>query len=162
MQGDEAIFYIMVKNYLLKGPVTFSIISEYLEKIREKKDSGGHSVFIGQVRADEINGKRVKAIEYSAYEGMVNAEVNKIKQEVLAEFDDTRSIDIIHSEGIVRAGEISLFVLVSAGHRQHAINACAKAVDLIKARLPVWKKELFEDDTHRWRENEEPDSMQVP
>ena len=57
-----------------------------------------------------IEGKIVKAIEYSAYEGMVEAEADKIKKSVLEEFDDVRSIDIIHSTGIVKAGEISLLV----------------------------------------------------
>jgi molybdopterin synthase catalytic subunit len=47
-----------------------------------------------------------------------------------------------------------LFILVSAGHRQQAIKACAKTVELIKERLPVWKKEIFEDDSHIWRQND--------
>ena len=60
----------------------------------------------------------------------------------------SRSIEIIHSTGIVNAGEISLLVLVSAGHRQQAMQACSKAVELIKERLPVWKKEIYDDDSH--------------
>ena len=71
----------------------------------------------------------------------------------MSEFNDTKSVEIIHSTGIVKAGEISLFVLVSAGHRQQAIQACAKTVELIKEQFPVWKKETFDDDSHEWREN---------
>lgn len=143
----------MTIKYLLNGPVTPQIISLFLEKMKEMKDSGGHSVFIGQVRADIINGKKVKAIEYSAYEGMVTAEADRIKEAVSREFRDTKSIEIVHSTGIVKAGEISLFVLVSAGHRQQAIKACAKTVELIKEKLPVWKKEIFDDDSHEWKQN---------
>lgn len=143
----------MITNYLINGPVTPAIISLFIENMGMKTDSGGHSVFIGQVRADEINGKKVKAIEYSAYEGMVRIQADKIKETILAEFEDTRSVEIVHSTGIVPAGGISLFVLVSAGHRKQAIEACSKAVELIKANLPVWKKEIFEDDSHVWREN---------
>jgi len=143
----------MITNYLINGPVTMNVISLYIEKMAERKDSGGHSVFLGQVRDDEINGKKVRAIEYSAYEGMVTAEADKIKEAISAEFSDTKSIDIIHSTGIVKAGEISLFVLVSAGHRQQAIQACSKTVELIKERLPVWKKELFDDNSYEWRQN---------
>jgi len=51
------------------------------------------------------------------------------------------------------AGEASLFVLVSAGHRHHAIDACSRAVEMIKATLPVWKKEIFEDNSAMWKEN---------
>jgi molybdopterin synthase catalytic subunit len=142
----------MVKDYLINGPVTQKTISYYLEKMGEKTDSGGHAVFFGQVRADEINGKKVKAIEYSAYVGMVKAEADKIKETILSEFEDAKSIEIIHSTGIVKAGEISLFVLVSAGHRHQAIHACNKTVELIKEKLPVWKKEIFEDDSHEWKQ----------
>lgn len=108
-------------------------------------------IFLGQVRTDEIDGKRVKAIEYSAYSEMVNVEAEKIKETVLSEFADVKSIIIIHSTGIVKAGEISLLVFVSAGHRKQAMEGCGKTVDLIKANLPVWKKEIFEDDSHIWK-----------
>jgi molybdopterin synthase catalytic subunit len=143
----------MIMNYLINGPVTAEIISLFVENMGMMMDSGGHSVFIGQVRADEINGKKVKAIEYSAYEGMVKIEADKIKEAILTEFEDTRSVEIVHSTGIVKAGGISLFVCVSAGHRKQAIEACSKAVELIKEYLPVWKKEIFEDDSHQWRQN---------
>ncbi|MCX6322187.1 MAG: molybdenum cofactor biosynthesis protein MoaE [Bacteroidia bacterium] len=123
-----------------------------MEKIDEKTNSGGHSVFLGQVRADEFNGKKVTAIEYSAYEGMVMVEADKIKATILSEFEDAKSIDFVHSTGIVKAGEISLFVLVSAGHRYQAIHACTKTVELIKEKLPVWKREIFDDDSHEWKQ----------
>ena len=142
----------MKTNYLLNGPVTQKVITQFMKKMGEKTDSGGHSVFLGQVRADEINGKRVKAIEYSAYDGMVKVEADKIKETILLQFGDTKSIDIVHSKGIVKAGEISLVVLVSAGHRHQAIEACSKTVELIKEKLPVWKKEIFDDDSHEWKQ----------
>lgn len=149
MNGNN--LYAMVTNYLINGPITQKVISCFLEKMGEKTDSGGQSVFLGQVRADEINGKKVKAIEYSAYEGMVIVEADKIKATILSEFEDAKSIDIVHSTGIVKAGEISLFVLVSAGHRHQAIHACSKTVELIKEKLPVWKKEIFDDNSHEWK-----------
>jgi len=143
----------MLNNYLTEGPVTIKDISVSLERMSDKQGAGGHSVFLGQVRADVINGKRVKAIQYSAYETLVKAEADKIVNEIFSEFSDAQSVDIIHSTGTVNIGELSLFVLVSAGHRQHAIEACAKTVEMIKERLPVWKREIFEDDSHIWRQN---------
>jgi molybdopterin synthase catalytic subunit len=143
----------MSADYLIQGPITHKLIASYLQKLSEMTDSGGHSIFIGQVRADEIDGKRVKAIEYSAYEKMVKAEADKIREIVLSDFGDTRSIDIVHSTGTVKTGEISLFILVSAGHRQQAIQACSKTVELIKEKLPVWKKEIFDDGSHEWKQN---------
>jgi molybdopterin synthase catalytic subunit len=141
----------MEENYLISGPVTPGIISELVEKMGRNTKSGGHMIFLGQVRADEIDGKRVKAIEYSAYSEMVNVEAEKIKKTILSEFPDVKSINIIHSTGTVKAGEISLLVIVSAGHRQQAMAACNKTVEIIKADLPVWKKEIFEDDSHIWK-----------
>jgi molybdopterin synthase catalytic subunit len=143
-------------NYLINGPVFPDIISTHLVKLGSRKDTGGHSIFLGQVRDDLLGGKRVAAIEYSAYEPMLNGEADKIVEEIRNEFDDIISLVILHSTGIVRAGEISLMVLVSAGHRDHATRACRQAVELIKERLPVWKKEIFEDDSHHWRENYKP------
>lgn len=141
----------METNYLTTGPVSQKLILHLIEKMSHNTDSGGHSIFLGQVRADEIGGKKVKAIEYSAYAELVSIEAEKIKKTILSEFSDVRSIDIIHSAGVVNAGEISLLVFVSAGHRLQSMQACGKTVELIKEKLPVWKKEIFEDDSHIWK-----------
>jgi molybdopterin synthase catalytic subunit len=141
----------MEDNYVISGPISQKIISEIILKIGKHKDAGGNMLFIGQVRADESEGKRVKAIEYSAYTEMVSAEAEKIKQAIFSEFDDVKAIEVVHSTGVVRAGEISLLVLVCSGHRQQAMQACSKTVELIKANLPVWKKEIYEDDSHIWK-----------
>lgn len=138
-------------DYLINGAITITDMSSCFEQLSLQTDSGGHSLFLGQVRADVINGKRVKAIEYSAYEKMVSAEADKIKEAVHNTFSDVKSITLLHSKGIVMAGELSLFVLVSAGHRKQAIKACSLVVEMIKERLPVWKKEIFEDDSHTWK-----------
>lgn len=141
----------METNYLTEGPVSQKIITHLIEKMGGKTDSGGHMLFLGQVRADVIDGLKVKAIEYSAYIELVNVEAEKIKKTIFSEFADVKSIEIVHSTGIVNAGEISLLVFVSAGHRHQAMQACSKTVELIKVNLPVWKKEIFEDDSHKWR-----------
>jgi len=141
-------------NYLIEGPVTSGIIASFIEKMASEKNSGGHSYFLGQVRADVIDGKTVVAIEYSAYESMVKEQADKIVKSILSEFNDVRTVRILHSTGIVKAGEVSLAVLVSAGHRKQAIDACAKTVELIKDLLPVWKKEIFDDNSHAWRDNQ--------
>jgi molybdopterin synthase catalytic subunit len=143
----------MLKKILVDGPITQEIMSSILAMLAKKTDTGGHSVFMGQVRADIKGTKRVKAIEYFSYEKMAEAEAGKIKDSILTEFNDVKSVEILHSVGVVMAGEVSLFVLVSAGHRHHAIDACSKAVEMIKATLPVWKKEIFEDNSTMWKEN---------
>lgn len=145
--------WIMITDYLLDGPITKEVIALSIEKIGEASYSGGHSIFIGQVRADKIDGKKVIAIEYSAYKGMVKNEADKIKIAILGEFNDVNSVEIVHSTGVVKTGEISLLVLVSAGHRSQAILACSKTVELVKEKFPVWKKEIFDDGSHEWKQN---------
>jgi len=137
---------------LIDGPVTPTVISDTVAKYGENPDTGAHSIFLGQVRKDLIEGRYVKAIDYSAYEEMVIMEADKINKTILSEFDDVKTLEIVHSKGIVKRGEISLLVMVSAGHRQQAAVACAKAVELIKEKLPIWKKEVFEDDTQKWKQ----------
>jgi len=139
---------------LINGPLTSAAISEIIAKGGENQECGAHSLFLGQVRRDSVEGKSVKAIEYSAFEEMVIMEADKINKSILSEFDDVKALEIIHSKGVVKSGEISMLVMVSAGHRDHASRACAKAVELIKERLPIWKKEIFEDDSAQWKENE--------
>ena len=143
----------MAENFLINGPVTREIISSKLDHLTERKELGGHSVFLGQVRADVKGHRRVKAIEYSAYEEMVRKEAEAIQKEILSEFNDVKTVVILHSTGRVMAGEVSLLVVVSGGHRQQAMTACSRAVDLVKEKLPVWKKEIYEDDTHEWVQN---------
>lgn len=131
---------------LIEGPLMPGLIAEVIAGSGGSHDTGAHALFLGQVRRDRIDGRFVRAIEYSAYEEMVIMEANKISKTILSEFEDIRAFEILHSRGMVKAGETALLVIVSAGHRQQALAACGKAVDLINERLPVWKKELFEDE----------------
>jgi molybdopterin synthase catalytic subunit len=151
LQEAENYLITMSNTILIKGPISQEMISSRISLLGERKDLGGHSIFIGRVRADVKGVKTVRAIEYSAYEEMVNKEADTILKNILSEFNDVGSIDILHSAGLVLAGEISLLVLVSAGHRDQAMAACSKTVELIKEKLPVWKKEIFEDNAHEWK-----------
>jgi molybdopterin synthase catalytic subunit len=141
----------MINKYLISGPVPREVLDNFILKMSKMTDAGGHSFFLGQVRADKIDGKKVKAIEYSAYESLVEAEADTIKASILSDFPDVKTIEIVHSNGLVKAGGISLVVIVTAGHRSQSIEACSKTVELVKERLPVWKKEIFEDESHNWK-----------
>lgn len=142
----------MNKVYLHKGPIGNDEVSRAIYLHSKAKNRGAHASFLGQVRDDEINGKKVVAIDYSAYEEMVGQEMDKIKAEIFETYNDVQGIYIKHSIGVVKVGEMSLFVLVSAGHRVEAFKAIADCVNMIKARVPVWKKELLEDGNYVWTE----------
>jgi molybdopterin synthase catalytic subunit len=140
----------MDKTILVDGPIRTSLISMYLGKLSGDMEAGAHSLFLGQVRNDMINDRRVKAIEYSAYAEMVEKECGMIKDTVMAAFNDVRDIIILHSTGVVKAGEISLMVMITAGHRDHATRACRHVLEMIKENFPVWKKEILDDGSHKW------------
>jgi molybdopterin synthase catalytic subunit len=135
-----------------------AIKPEFIEKIIEAKEfytnNGAYSIFLGQIRSDVIDGNMVQGIDYHAYNEMVVSEMSKMEKEILEEFPDVNDIHVNHSTGLVKVGQISLFVLIGGGHRKQAILACSVLVEKIKERFPVWKKELFEDETFHWRENE--------
>jgi molybdopterin synthase catalytic subunit len=133
----------MKNRYLVGGPITPLLISEMMTLGNDDVGAGAVSIFIGKVRDDEINGKRVKAIEYSAYNDMAEKEAGEIIKTVMMAFSDVRKIFFVHSTGTVMAGEVSLFIMVTAGHRDQATRACRHIIEMLKERLPVWKKELF-------------------
>lgn len=141
------------KNIFVQGPIVSSFIGENIQKHNTKTEIGGHSIFLGQVRADIIGEKKVSAIEYTAYEEMALEKMHVIREEIFAKYSLT-CMHVYHSLGKVLAGEISLFVFTSSPHRKAAIDACNETVERIKAELPIWGKELFADETHQWKEND--------
>jgi len=112
-------------------------------------NSGAVATFSGIIRADKTAGKVVSAIEYSAFEPMAEKIFRQIHDEILARYD-IQSITIKHSIGILKAGESSMLVEVHSKHRAEAFDSLREAVELIKEKAPVWKKEIYEDGTHNW------------
>ena len=141
------------KNIFVQGPIAASFIADSIQKHNTKTEIGAHSIFLGQVRADSIDEKKVASIEYTTYEEMALEKMHVIREDIFAKYDLT-CMHVHHSLGKVMAGEISLFVFTSSAHRKAAIDACKEVVERIKAELPIWGKELFEDETHQWKTNE--------
>ena len=142
-----------IKNIFFHGPIPALFIAESIRKHHTRTTIGGHSIFLGQVRADEKEGKRIAAIEYSAYEQMALEKMHLIREDIFAKYPLT-CMHVHHSLSRVAAGEISIFVFTSAVHRKEAIHACEETVDRIKTELPIWGKEFFEDETFQWKSNQ--------
>ncbi len=146
------------KNIFVPGAINPAFIGESIATHQTKTNIGGHSIFLGQVRADAIDGKTVAAIEYTAYEEMALEQMSKIREEIFEKYPLV-CMHVYHSLGKVNAGEICLFVFTSSAHRKVAIDACEETVEKIKAELPVWGKEFFADETgsadknYQWKEN---------
>ncbi|MEP6748259.1 MAG: molybdenum cofactor biosynthesis protein MoaE [Bacteroidota bacterium] len=141
-----------IKNIFVNGPIDASFIGDSIAKHRSKTEIGGHSIFLGQVRADIIEGKKVQAIDYTAFEEMANEQMHQIREAVFEKYDLT-CMHIYHSLGKIAVGEICLFVFTSSAHRKAAIDACAETVERLKSTLPVWGKEILEDETYQWKVN---------
>ncbi|MFM1875249.1 MAG: hypothetical protein RL266_986 [Bacteroidota bacterium] len=140
------------KNVFIKGPISPEKIATSIAHHQVKTNIGGHDIFLGQVRADEIDGKTVSAIDYTAYEEMANQAFHEIREAAFEKFDLT-CMHIYHSLGRVNAGEICLFVFTSSAHRKDCFEATRYLVEEIKTKVPVFGKEVFEDGTHTWKEN---------
>lgn len=109
-------------------------------------ERGGTALFLGTVR-DE--GGQVTAIEYSAYHAMADAELDRIVAEGQDRWPDAR-VAVQHRLGLVPVGEASIAIAAAAPHRAEAFAACRYVIEEVKARLPVWKKELHGNGSAAW------------
>lgn len=141
-----------MKNVFKQGAISSDFIATSIKKHQSKTSIGAHNIFLGQVRADVIENKKVVAIDYSAYEDMANQKFHDIREAAFEKYELTCS-HIYHSIGNVAVGEICLFVFVSAPHRKVVFEAIEFIVEQIKKEAPVFGKEVFEDQTHVWKVN---------
>src|ERR1700752_2846360 len=118
-----------------QGAISPQFIADSIAKHSHKTNIGAHTIFLGQVRNDMIDGREVAEIEYTAYEEMAEKEFHVIREEAFTKYELT-CMHIYHSIGNVKAGEISLFVFVSAVHREQVFTACSYIVEQIKSRVP--------------------------
>jgi len=141
-----------MKNCFKEGPISPDFIATSIAHHQVKTNIGAHQIFLGQVRSDIIDDKEVVAIDYSAHEDMANKTFHVIRENAFERFDLT-CMHIYHSKGVVKSGEICLFVFVSSKHRKVVQQAIEYVVEEIKANVPVFGKEMFEDNSHVWKEN---------
>jgi molybdopterin synthase catalytic subunit len=111
---------------------------------------GAVLLFEGVAR-DVFEGKRVLHLEYEAYVPMAQAELQRIAEEVCSRWPAVR-LAVVHRTGKVEIGEPSVVIAVGSPHRAEAYEASRYAIDTLKARLPVWKKEIYEDGS-AWKAN---------
>lgn len=118
--------------------------------------SDGHGAvvtFLGTTRETSPGDPRpVVALEYEAYETMAVPEMEAIAHETQTRFGPLR-IALQHRTGTVALGEPSVVVVVAAPHRGAAFDACRYAIDELKARVAVWKREIYRDGDAAWVAN---------
>lgn len=141
-----------IKNCFKEGAIESSFIGDSIAKHQGKTTIGAHQIFLGQVRSDLVNGQNVKAIDYTAHIEMSNIEFDKIRESAFQKFELV-CLHIYHSLGVVKAGELCLFVFVSSKHRKEVQKAVEFIVEEIKVKIPVFGREIFEDESYVWKVN---------
>jgi molybdopterin synthase catalytic subunit len=109
---------------------------------------GAISSFIGTVR--ELNdGRKVSAIEYSAYTAMAELELKSILDEAGERFG-VDALVVEHRTGHLELGDVSVAIVVAHRHRAPALDSTRYVIEEIKKRVPIWKMEHYEDGTREW------------
>lgn len=124
------------------------IDSAELEALVGHHAAGAVVVFAGIVR-DHDGGKTVIRLDYSSHP-TAEQTLAEVVAEVAADCSGVRAIAVSHRVGILRIGDAALVAAVAADHRHAAFETCARLVDSVKARLPVWKHQFFADGTDEW------------
>jgi molybdopterin synthase catalytic subunit len=123
------------------------IAVESLLREVQSAERGGTCVFLGTVRSDDD----VTAIDYSAYDDMAIAEIERLLAEAHERWPEAR-VTLQHRLGLIPAGEASIAIVAAAPHRDEAFAACRYVIEEVKQRLPIWKKELHGDGVTTWVE----------
>jgi len=127
---------------ITRDPLDDAAVRE-LERIVAYSGAGAIVTFQGVVR-DNARGKRVRYLEYNAYPEMAEEQMRQIADEVTSRWE-TQAIAMVHRIGRLQIGECSVVVVVACPHRGEAFDACRYAIDTLKAKVPIWKKEAYED-----------------
>ncbi|OBA64941.1 molybdenum cofactor biosynthesis protein MoaE [Mycobacterium sp. 1100029.7] len=135
---------VVLRAAMTEQPIT---LVEH-EELVGHRSAGAVVGFVGMIR-DHDEGRQVVRLEYSAHPSAA-----RVLAEVVAEVADTadgvRAVAASHRIGALHIGEAALVAAVAADHRRAAFATCAQLVDTIKARLPVWKHQFFDDGTDEW------------
>ena len=103
--------------------------------------------FQGVVR-DHDDGKGVTLLEYEGHPSAA-AVLREVAEEIAAD-PDVYAVAVSHRVGVLGIGDVALVAAVSTAHRAAAFTACARLVDEAKARLPIWKRQVFTDGSEEW------------
>jgi molybdopterin synthase catalytic subunit len=109
--------------------------------------SGAVVVFSGVVR-DHDHGRQVVSLEYVGHPSAQDV-LRACRDEIAAD-PRVHAVAVSHRIGPLAVGDAALVAAVSAAHRAEAFEACARLVDIVKERLPIWKRQVFPDGTDEW------------
>jgi molybdopterin synthase catalytic subunit len=146
-QDVDMVNSVFAGTVVLAGIVDEKISVTDLERLVSHPRAGAVVSFVGAVR-DHDGQRSVIDLEYQAHPS-AGSVLEQVAREVCARHDLV-TLAVVHRAGRLAVGDAALVAVVSAGHRAPAFAACADLVDEIKARVPIWKHQFFEDGTDEW------------
>lgn len=111
-------------------------------------DCGGYVAFEGHIR-NTNHGKGVLRLEYETYDELAVKELRRVASEAAGRFG-LKFVRAFHRKGALEIGEPAVIIQVLARHRGEAFDGCRYVIDQLKARVPIWKKEFYDDGTSSW------------
>ena len=135
---------LVVRAAMTDHPI---LLAEH-EELVGHQSAGAIVGFVGMIR-DHDGGRRVVRLEYSAHPSAEQV-LAEVVADVAKQSSGVRAVAASHRTGVLHIGEAALVAAVAADHRQEAFTTCALLVDTIKARLPVWKHQFFDDGSEEW------------
>ena len=133
-----------MSRYFSRSPIRL----EKLLSARLDGEAGGIVTFVGTPRR-LVNGKRISALEYEAYEEMAESRLSDLILEAQMRWPLT-GVLLRHRLGRVPVGETSIVIQVCSEHRYEAFQACQFLIDVLKREVPIWKKEIYSDGKVSW------------
>jgi MoaE-MoaD fusion protein len=139
--GDEVALIPPVSGGAFRLSAEPLSLDDVVDEVRSDQ-AGAIATFVGTTRVHSRD-RTVRHLDYEAYEEMAEQVMAQIAAELIGRYE-LCAIAIHHRTGQVEIGEASVMIAVSAPHRQDALAACRDAIDTLKERVPLWKKEVYE------------------
>ena len=133
-----------MKSGIVQRPIDPSKILEFVMN----PEAGGIVLFVGTIR-NQTGAKRVKGLEYEVYRPMAQRRIGELEREIRRRWP-VKSVIMIHREGKLKIGEVSVAVAVSSAHRREAFEAARYAIEQIKRTFPIWKRERLQGGRYSW------------
>ena len=133
---------------LRAGVADEPISADELAQLVAHRSAGAVVTFSGVVR-DHDGGRAVSELEYVSHPSAPEV-IDEVARDVAARFPGVRALAVEHRVGLLKIGDAALVCAVSADHRKQAFSACGELVDEVKRRLPIWKRQVFDDGTEEW------------
>lgn len=140
LAGGESRTFSSIEETPLSIDRVFQFVSQ--------PSAGGVCIFVGLVR-NHADGKSVSRLDYEKHPTLAASELDAVVNEVAAA-DETLRVAAAHRVGKLEVGDLAVVVAASASHRGEAFDACRKAIDTLKDRVPIWKKEWDESAAYEW------------